>query len=280
MPRPLRPMLAVEAPRLTWGPDGFWVQPKFDGLRCLIDPTAGPVLRSGGAVHNPRVREVLSDPALAGLDGELTAPGGLEAAQSAFTSNRPPPAGWTFTAFDDASSPALAFAERLQRLRQRLAHLPAHVRAHVRPSPAQLASREVDAQGAFAAVITAMQAEGTPRALDGLILRRSGAAYHEGKASAFRGELIKLKPMSEGECPVLDLSARPDAPDCLGAVQVRHGGATVWAPAGMPRADARRLWRERDSVIGKSAVIRWWGTTARGLPRHAVAVALRRDLAA
>ena len=275
MTRPVTPMLAITAPRLTWPTGGMWVQPKFDGLRCIVDPVAGPMLRSGEPVPCPAVRAALADAALIGLDGELTAPGGLEAAQSAFTGQGAPPAGWRFTAFDDLTAFSQPFARRLEKLRSRAAGLPPFALI----SPARHAATAADAAEAFAAVVADHRAQDPARDLDGLILRNPRFAYREGRASAHRAELVKIKPMDEGETPILDVAARHDDPDALASVMIHAAGRDQWVPAGLPRAEARRLWSERDGVIGRPAVIRCWGRTGRGALRHAVAVAVRRDLA-
>lgn len=269
------PMLAVASPSLKWPKGGFWVQPKFDGLRCLVDPVAGPILRSGAPVPCPAVREALSDPRLVGLDGELTAPGGLEAAQSAFTRQAAPPKGWRFTAFDDLTAFSRPYAARLDRLRARAEGLPAFALI----SPARHAPTAAAAPQAFADVVCDQLAQDPSRELDGLILRSPLWGYREGKASAWRGELLKVKPMSEGEAPIIDLAARRDDPDALGAVCVEMSGRKVWAPAGLRRGDARLLWACRDSLHLAPAVIRWWGRTATGDLRNPVMSALRRDLA-
>ena len=271
----IRPMLAVTAAYpLPWGPPGFWIQPKFDGFRCMVDPVAGPVTRTGAPIKNRHVREALSDPALIGLDGELTAPGGLEAAQSAFSADRPPPPGWRFTAFDDLTAFSRPFSDRLARLRRRGEGLPPWARV----SPARLARGPDDLTATYAALLDDHDRQDPTTDLDGFCLRRADRPYHEGKASAVRGELFKVKPMSEGEAILLDVAGRGDDPHAIGAVQVRHCGRAFWAPFGMPRDLARALWRDRDGLPGAAVTLRSWGTTGHDLPRHAVAVAIRRDL--
>lgn len=271
---PIRPMLAVTADYLAaWPAEGFWVQPKFDGLRCIVDPDRGPCLRSGEPIPNPFVREALQDPAVLGLDGELCAPGGLEAAQRAFTGASPPPEGWRFHAFDDLAAYSSPFETRLARLRRR--RLPPWATA----SPARRMLAPEDAAGAFAQVLADLRETEPATTVDGVVLRHPGRPYREGRASAARCEAIKVKPCDEAEARLADVRARDDAGDTLGAVQVHFGGRPLWAPAAMPRAQARDLWAERDQLEGQAVTLRWWGLTASGLPRHAIAVAVRRDLA-
>lgn len=274
---PIRPMLAVTADYpVTWSPAGFWVQPKFDGIRCLIDPVAGPVTRTGQPIANTTVREMLSDAALIGLDGELTAPGGLEAAQSAFTGSRPPPDGWRFTAFDDLTAFGQPFSARQARLRRRGEAFPAFALA----SPGRLATAADELPDVFAALLDDHRRQDPATHLDGFCLRAADRAYHEGKASAWRGELIKLKPMDEAEAIILDVSARSDDGAAVGAVQVRLGSLVFWTPLALDRSTLQAMWSDQAALVGSAVTLRWWGTTARGLPRHAVAVAIRRDLPA
>lgn len=269
----IRPMQAVAAGALAWPSSGFWVQPKFDGLGCIIDPRHGPRLLSGAEIPCRAVREALGDSRLNGLHGELTAPGGLEAAQSGFMRDGAPPAGWRFTAFDDVTVMTRPFEARLANMRRREDALPAFALI----SPARFAARLGDAVAAFAEVVADHRRQEAARQLDGLILKSPLRRYHEGKASAFRGEALKLKPMNEGEAEILDVRARRDDPHALASVQVRRDGADLWAPMAIDRAQARSLWADRTGLIGRDAVLRWWGLTSSGRPRHAVAVALRRD---
>ena len=267
-------MLASTPSALTWPRSGFWVQPKFDGLRCLIDPVNGPITRSGAPLPCPSVRAALSDPRLAGLDGELTAVGGLEAAQSAFMGQGAPPQGWRFTAFDDLKSYSRPFEARLRSLRAQEAGLPTFALV----SPARFAASAGDAAEAFAAVVADHRAQDASRALDGMILRSPDHPYREGSTTAHRAECVKMKPMSESEAPILDVAARHDDRRAIGSVLVAMPRGGAWVPAGLRRPDARRLWEERYDLEGQRAVIRRWGATARGSPRHAIAVAIRRDL--
>lgn len=271
---PIRPMLAVTADYLAaWPAEGFWVQPKFDGLRCIVDPVLGPRLRSGEPIPNPHVRALLQDPAVRGLDGELCAPGGLEAAQSAFMGAGPPPEGWRFHAFDDLAAFSAPFTARLERLRRR--RLPPWAAA----APARRARAPDDCAAAFAGVLADLRAIDPATTVDGVILRNPARPYREGRASAHRGELIKVKPFDEAEAWLADVRARDDDGAALGAVQVQFGGQGLWAPVAMPRALARDLWAQRDALEGQAVTLRWWGLTGTGRPRHAIAVAIRRDCA-
>ncbi len=272
---PIRPMLAVLASGpIAFPPQGLFVQPKFDGVRCLIDPDTGPRLRGGGAIPNPHLRATLEDHRLAGLDGEITAPGGLQPAQSMVSGHLPLPEGWRFTAFDDVCAFSSGFSHRLQALRRRADRLPDYARI----SPTLPVARLDDLPDAVAALVA--ESASSTVALDGVCMRHPDRPYREGKAAAFRQELLKLKPMDEGERTVLDVAARADDPDCLGALEVSDQGRRFWAPAAMPRAEGRRLWGARTDLIGSQATLRWWGRTTGGALRHATALAFRRDLAA
>lgn len=69
-----RPMLAgtISTEYYAAEIDKYVMQPKYDGIRCIIHPNLGPVTRQLKPIPNPMIRAKLSsDKKLIGLDGEL-----------------------------------------------------------------------------------------------------------------------------------------------------------------------------------------------------------------
>lgn len=116
----VRAMLAVDAHNaLSKLVFPLIASPKYDGVRCLVT-SQGPVTRSLGAIPNNVIREALSDPALAGIDGELIVgpaarPETLDVTSPSVMS-REGRSDFTLYAFDDFTVPEAPFSERLMRL--------------------------------------------------------------------------------------------------------------------------------------------------------------------
>lgn len=261
----LKPMLAASA-TLDDLIFPMFAQVKYDGVRCIVDPSAGPVTREGRPFSNPGLIAALRPDRLAGFDGELIAPGGFEAAQSAFLGSAPLPDGWRFVAFDLAGS-AAPFSERIAGLRRRAER---DGRAEIMVAPTWRVESCAQAEAAFA--------RGLSEGGEGAIFRADGWAYREGRGSLHRRDLLKVKASGETEAVVLDLYPRADDPAAVGVLRVDWRGRKLMVPAAMPRDLARRLWTRRDDLPGALASLRHCGQTAAGLPRGAVLVGLRRDL--
>lgn len=263
----LKPMLAVTAD-LARVPFPCWSQEKHNGFRCIIDPEAGAVSREGRPISNPEARGLLSQAALWGLDGELTAPGGFEAAQAAFGGSEPLPAGWRYHVFDMVG--ASAFPERLATARRLVGSLGAQ---DVVTISEPLRHRD---RASFEAAYEATIAGGG----EGRVTRADGWGYREGKASATRCELVKHKPTDESEGVILGVRPRADDPDAVGAVTLLAGGREFSAPVALTRAQATRLMTQQANLPGRLGTYRHSGFTADGAPWCAAFIGVRRDLAA
>ena len=246
-----------------------WSQEKHDGVGGLVCPSDGLHTKEGRPLPNRQVRAFLSQRALWGLHGELTAPGGFEAAQSAFMGSAPPPPGWRFRVFDLAQS-SMPFAQRLARARQMVDSLGAQDTVQISPARSH---RSLDSvQDALAEVVG--------RGGEGLVLHAGSWGYREGRASVTRGEALKLKPTDEIEATILAVTPREDDADAVGAVTLTSGGQVFSAPVAMSRALAARLWTLRANLPGRPGTVRHMGRTKNGVPRGAVFIGVRRDLAA
>lgn len=263
----LKPMLAVTAD-ITRVPFPCWSQEKHNGFRCIIDPVEGAVSREGRPIANGEVRRALSVAALWGLDGELTAPGGFEAAQAAFGGSGELPAGWRYHVFDMVG--ASAFPDRLATARRMVDTLGAQDVVVISP-----ALRHRDRASFDAAYLATLAAGG-----EGRVTRSDGWGYREGKASPHRCELVKHTPSDESEGVITEVRPRADDPEAAGSVTLMVGGRTFSAPVAMPRALAARLMTQQANLPGRLGTVRHAGFTADGAPRCAAFIGVRRDLAA
>lgn len=246
-----------------------WSQEKHDGVGGLVCPSDGLHTKEGLALPNREVRAFLSQRALWGLHGELIAPGGFEAAQSAFMGSAPPPAGWRFMVFDLAQS-GMPFPDRLAMARRMVDSLGAQDTVQISPARSHRSLESV--QQAFADVIG--------RGGEGLILRAGSWGYREGRASVSRGEALKLKPTDETEATILAASPREDDDQAVGSITLTAAGRVFSAPVAMPRVQAVGLWTQRANLPGRLGTVRHAGMTRDGAPRGAVFIGVRRDLAA
>ncbi len=94
----------------------LWCSPKIDGIRCIVHPTLGPVSRSLKPIRNDYIRNILLNPMLRNLDGELTvdsptAPNQMQLAMSGVTSKDGEP-NFQYHVFDHIGMPICPYAMR------------------------------------------------------------------------------------------------------------------------------------------------------------------------
>jgi len=191
-----KPMLACKAdPAKLRFP--LYVQPKLDGIRASV-VNGRLVTRTLKAVPNRAIREALSDPCFEGLDGELivgdpTASDCYRRTASFVMSESKTGEQWTYYVFDlhNHSGP---FAERYLALAQRWTGIPDG------PLPVQLVPT-VTVQDA--GELEAAESTLVERGHEGAILRQPHARYKFGRASATKGELIKLKRFEDAEAEII-----------------------------------------------------------------------------
>lgn len=246
-----------------------WSQEKHDGVGAIVDPHAGLVSKEGHPIPNSAAREILDQRALWGAHGELIAPGGFEAAQSAFMGSGALPSGWRFMVHDLAGS-SMPFRDRLTTATRMVESLGAQNVVHISPARACRTLGEVHDH----------LAEVVERGGEGIVLKCGAWGYREGKASAKRGEALKIKPTDEAEAEILDVIARQDDEAAAGSVMLRLGARVFSAPVAMPRALAARLLTLKANLPGRLGTVRFSGFTRDGVPRCAAFIGVRRDLAA
>lgn len=295
MSKPFRPLLAAtytDELELSFPLLG---SPKLDGQRvCILEGQA--VSRSLKPIANRALREILSNPLLDGLDGEVLA--GDPNSDRAFnntirkiSAHNADPDGLIFYCFDSFDDPTLPFVQRLERTKAkveiaRAAGLPVDFLHHEEiTSTAQMLS---------------MYRRNLDKGLEGLMLRKADAQYRFGRSTPKSGELYKLKEFATAEAEIigweplyrnhnekvknaLGLSERSTAQagkvadDLVGALQVRDllSGVEFRIGSGFTQEDRERMWEDRDSLVGQVVVYKSAQAGIVDLPRHPVWLGMR-----
>ena len=291
----LRPMLACKTP-----PDlndlhfPVMVSPKLDGIRCLITEQ-GPMSRSMKPIRNRYVQEVLSDPALVGLDGELivgaaTDPDVYRNSNSGVMSAAGEP-DFTYFVFDRWDLHEHPFEERLSALHDLYCNgeLPMQVILH-----AHTKILSVDRLEAYESEILELGYEG-------LVTRLPTAPYKFNRSTMKEQGMVKIKRFEDAEAVVIGVeelmhNANEATENALGYTersshkenQVPRGvlGALVCqTPEGIEfkigtgfTADLRaNLWQVRSSVVGMLVKYKSFKIGVKDKPRHPVFLGFRDE---
>lgn len=194
-----RPMRAAKAPEDLAGllrrVGPMIAEPKIDGWRAATPADLGAVAASLKPFPNLHIRAALSDPLLAGLDGEVTAGDDPTAPDvhnrtQVLCSSRDMVAPFTFTVFDDITTPSQRFLDRMKALAARTTGLSPFVRVVERVVVHTIADVEAFERQCLAA------------GYEGIMLRNPRAAYKLGDATAGVAELLKLKRFEDFEAEV------------------------------------------------------------------------------
>lgn len=274
------------------------VSPKIDGIRCLIvDGQA--VSRSLKPIPNKRLRELLSDPRLSGLDGELTS--GSPTDDKVFNAttrgvmSHQGEADVTYNVFDCFVNRDDPFHKRLSDASERVAAardagLPVRLVEH----------RLVQTEAELIITYESFLAEGW----EGAMLRRVDGPWKSGRSTDKEGLLLKLKPWRDSEAMITgfdelkhnrneaktNLLGRTErstskegkvAGGTLGALQVRDltTGVEFSVGGGFTAADRDLLWSQRDTLIGKVITYKSCMIGVVDSPRFPVFLRFREDAA-
>lgn len=261
----------------------LWASEKVDGVRCasfLIKD--GFYSRSGKPFPNRQLQSWWQ-PCFGGFDGELLVNGSFKETVSYVMSpdrvlERPSEVVWWI--FDNFEDRGLPYKERYKRV---LGGEYTWGIFKVRALPQyQLESFE-DYTHFEEKVEKIFPYEGT-------ILRRPNAPYKFGRSTPSEFYLAKVKKPTFLECKVLGYkplfhnlndpfiengyTKRPKIAeglvqsDLLGALHVESGGVDFWVGTGFTTQQRESLWRLRDILVGKRLVVKHWGKTLQGVPRH------------
>lgn len=268
----------------------LYALPKLDGIRCVID---GGVANSRKfiPIKNNYIREVLSQPDLEGLDGELTvgpvnAENVFNLTTSAVMGNRVKEPEFEYHVFDDFSNPDDHWRNRQIRLRERLEILwdsfpmVKYVRGHIIENWQQLEDYE---QGQLA------------DGYEGVITRDPDAPYKFGRSSRKQQGMLKLKRFSDSEAVIIGFeelmhnenedvrdalghAKRSKAQaglvggDTLGKLQCRDVNTNVEFQIGMFKGltmeDKQAIWNDRGHYLGKIVKYGFFSHGVVDLPRH------------
>ncbi len=238
---------------------GYWVSEKLDGVRALWD---------GESLHSRRGNR-LNAPAwftegfpAAALDGELwMGRGTFESLSGAVRRHNPNDAQWRrirFMVFD-LPQPGMPFDDRLRRLQAMLAPAPS-------PHIALVEQRRVSSEAELMAILERVTAEGG----EGLMLRNGRSLHRPGRSD----DLLKLKTYQDAEAVVVaHLPGKGKHRGLLGSLLVEMpDGRRFKLGTGFTDAE-----RRNPPPIGAKVTYKHFGTTAKGIPRFASFMRVRRD---
>lgn len=300
MSKPFRPMLASTFELGTPITGSMLVSRKLDGIRCIIlDGKA--VSRSLKPISNKRLRELLSNPILDGLDGELIS--GEATSNSAFNSTARGVMtheggidDLAFHVFDHCGFPAHPFSQRLSYAAERVqaaqdAGLPVRLVEHTL----------IDTESKLVEVYQRYLEEG----YEGAMIRLPHGPYKEGRSTAREGFLAKLKPFrdsdaiitgfeelerntNEAKTNLLGHTERSTAQagkvlaGTLGSLRVKDLTTQIEfkVGGGFTAADRDLLWSQRESLIGRVITYKSCMIGVVDAPRFPVFIRFREDIAA
>ena len=223
-----RPMLAATLKELSEiDTEPRWlIQPKIDGIRCLIHPEYGVVSRSFKPIPNLHIQKALS-PLIgqAMLDGEITlnaepdtnensVANGFNNVQSAVMSRYGVPK-FVYNVFDVFSDPDVPMRTRVNTLNQNytawirivpqirlvetrtLAHGPQQIIGQIEPD-----TRKVTFKFDTVQMLQLMFSDYLSRGYEGMILRHPEGIYKSGRSTLRQGYLLKYKVFQTAEATV------------------------------------------------------------------------------
>ena len=266
---------------------------KFDGIRCLMHPTLGPVSRSFKPLANVRVREWLEQHNLEYMDGEILLhrddgpPFTYNDVQSFVNSDLKslPPNWWmTFNVFDFFKDPDVEYEKRLGRLADRMhPGIATDGKNHVVLVHQELCYNEHQVMSYYERCIQ----EGH----EGIMVRRVDAPYKSGRSTLKQQYLLKLKPVHEDEGTIVEFNAlftneNEAEEDMFGLVkrssrkegrveQELLGALVVDTPqwgtvrigSGFTAEQRRTFWRIREKLQGKKVLFRYQSVGMQDKPR-------------
>jgi DNA ligase-1 len=247
-------------------PTGWLMSEKLDGVRAIYDPVRGVLhSRSGKVFDAPG--DVLFDCSAVSrasgdvyLDGELwLGRGQFQQAAGTVRRKGDPWAGLRYVVFDAFDPQAM-----LRDHRGRLARL-TFPSGYSRLSP--LHHETCDGPDHLAAFERQLLACGA----EGVMLRNPYAPYQQGRTD----QLLKVKRWEETDAVVTGYQAGVGKQvGGVGALQLRECDSDIAFEAGTGLSDRDR---ERPPTVGEVVIVKFFGRTDAGVPRHPVYAGTRAD---
>ncbi len=296
-----RPMLAapvdeefIYSPKMKWPQI---LQPKLDGIRCVVHPEMGPVTRKLKHVPNHHVREVLrAEVRQACLDGEIVTYDGSEISahtlkdfngiQSDVMSREGTPE-FRFIVFDCFKHPNDPYDDRFD-----LAALFAQSMHHCVMVPSSIVETPDDYMDRAEDYISL--------GWEGICSRTMDSPYKENRSTANQGWLLKYKPIADAEgkiCGFEELHKNTNdlTQDELGYAKRSHEkdgmvpmgilGAlileTEWGElrvgTGFDAAQRQDFWERQTDLLGQTVTFKYQKHGMKDLPRFPVFKGVRHD---
>lgn len=262
------PIAALDYPVLA--------SPKMDGIRCLMIEGKA-YSRSLKLIPNRHVQKILGAYNLHGLDGELMLKtGDFNDVQSAIMSENGEP-DFEYVVFDSFSIPNAAYSRRLM-----LAITSVPKSNSIRTIPMIVANTAKEMQELYAGWLI----EG----YEGAIARDASAPYKYGRSTLKQGWMLKIKEAHDAEAEIigyveLNRNGNEATIDELGHTKRSHhkdnkfGGGTLgslvcrfmdvefYIGTGFDAAERDKLWKVRETLIGKTVTFRYQELHKSGVPR-------------
>lgn len=293
-----RPMLAapvdeafIRGPKMQWPQI---IQPKLDGIRCLLHPEYGPVSRKLKPIPNNMIRETLDRHRSLCLDGELLTYDGTGAdvlqdfnsIQSDVMSRFGDPI-FEFVAFDcfvDVNEPYHIRLQRVAEYTESLAKL------------GIIPSETVNDADDYLAYAGDLFTQG----YEGVCSRTMDSPYKENRSTQNQGWLLKYKEVADAEGVVigfeeLNRNTNELGEDELGYAKRSHkkagmvGGETLGAlilktewgelrvGSGFDASMRDDLWKRRMLILGKVVTFKYQKQGMKELPRFPTFKGFRAD---
>lgn len=290
----MRPMLACNAPAdLSLIQYPVLSSTKLDGIRCLISADATPVSRTLKPIRNRYISSVLSDPTLAGLDGELivgdpAASDCMRQTNSGVMSFGGEP-DFKYFVFDIWSRPGIGYSAVQERLTKLSNPNIVVLKQYVVPNAKEL---------------EALERSVLDDGYEGLVIRPLNSPYKFGRSTAREGLLLKLKRYVQSEAQIIGMeellhnaneatidergyTTRSQAMDgkialnTMGALVVKgeYNGimTTFRVGTGFTAAERDWFWAQGDKLNGARITFKFFPSGSKDRPRHPVFVSLRDE---
>jgi len=268
----LRPMLAhkFEDHSVDWSK--AWIQPKFDGHRCLIECREGERPRAYSRLGNPintidHIFDKLVDvPGDVLLDGELYIHGQQLQRITSLVKKVQPDNRFLGYRLYDIVDRALNFEQRLHSM----LCLSEHVKfqegdCNIKLALTSMVKSEQEARDRFRVF--------REKGFEGAMIRISDRGYEIGKRSK---SLLKMKEFHDQEFTVVEIQSSADGWAIL-ICEVTVGKYFRCSSPGNVTAKEKIL-RNSPHYIGRKVTVKFSHWTDEGLPFHPVAIRFREDV--